>query len=242
MRLAGSLRIDHLVKFLKTFLSGKGGAPEQTVDLAPRQIVEEAEPAAEKASPPSEVLEVIKKDFASGKHSRVSLVRGPDQTLWVWKRPNDDSKSHQMSFRKEIARSKIRRELGLSNVEVGWHEDKHSLLGTYVPGVMALDRIQDRNFWTEETYARERLALAQLIVHAAKQRAYVGDLNPKNIIFDGKRWQVIDSGSIRFKESPESTLQEYREKLMQQWSSRMHPAERKFLRHFLQALTLQNQP
>jgi len=197
-------------------------------DIAPGQTVE--------------ALEVIEKDFASGKHSRVSLVRRSDQTLWVWKRPKDDSKSHQMAFRKEIQRSKAWRELELSNVEVGWHEDKRSLLRTYVPGVMALDRIQDRDFWTEQTYANERLALAQLIVHAAKQRAYLGDLNPKNLIFDGKRWQIIDSGSIRLKESPESTLQEYREKLMEQWSSRMHPAEHKFLRDFLQGLTLQHQP
>jgi hypothetical protein len=107
---------------------------------------------------------------------------------------------------------------------------------------MAFDRIHDREFWTGEAYAKERLALAQLIVHAAKQRAYLGDLNPKNLIFDGKRWQVIDSGSIRFKESPESTLQEYRGKLMEQWSPIMHPAEHKFLRDFLQGLTLQHQP
>ena len=146
-----------------------------------------------------------------------------------------------MAFRKEIARSNVWRELELSNVEVAWHEDKRSLLKTYVPGVTALDRIQDRNFWTEEAYTKERLTLAQLILHAAQQRAYVADLNPKNLIFDGQRWHVIDSGSIRFKESPELTLQEYREKLMEQWSSRMQPAEHAFLRDFLHGLALQRQ-
>jgi hypothetical protein len=186
-----------------------------------------------------EAFEVISKDFALGKHSRVSLVRCPDQTLWIWKCPRDDSKSHQMSFRKEIERAKVWRELELSNVEVRWHEDKRSLLRTYVPGVLALDRIQSREFWTDDTYARERGALAHLIERAAQQRAYLSDLNPRNLIFDGSRWQVIDSGSIRFRESPETTLKKYRQLLMKNWSSRMDPADHSFLWHFLQGLTLQ---
>ena len=164
-----------------------------------------------------EPFEVIREDFAMGQHSRVSLVRCPDQTLWIWKRPADDSKSHQMAFRKEIQRAKVWRDLDLSTIEVRWHEDKRSLVRTYVPGVLALDRIQSREFWTDESYATERCALAHLIVRAAQQRAYVNDLNPMNLIFDGRRWQVIDSGSIRFTESPASTLKKYRQRLMKTW-------------------------
>src|SRR5688500_6614652 len=188
-----------------------------------------------------EAFEVIRKDLGTGKHSRVSLVRYPDQTLWVWKCPADDSKAHQMSFRKEMERAKVWRQLQLSNVEVRWHEDKRSLLRTYVQGVLAADRIQSREFWTDETCAAERRALAHLILCAAQQRAYVSDLNPQNLIFDGCRWQVIDSGSIRFTECPEATLKKYRRILMKNWSSRIHPARHTFLRDFLQALALQDQ-
>jgi hypothetical protein len=187
-----------------------------------------------------EAFEVVRKDFAVGKHSRVSLVRYPDHTLWIWKRPADDAKSHQMSFRKEIERAKVWRQLGLSNVEVRWHDDKRSLLRTYVPGVPALDKIQSREFWTDDASATERRALAHLIVHAAQQRAFVNDLNPRNLIFDGCRWQVIDSGSIRFRESSASTLKKYRKILMKNWSSRMRPAEHTFLWEFLHALTLRD--
>jgi hypothetical protein len=188
-----------------------------------------------------EAFDVIRKDFGMGKHSRVSLVRCPAQTLWIWKRPADDSKSHQMAFRKEIERAKVWRQLELSNVEVRWHEDKRSLFRTYVPGVLALDRIQSREFWTDETYVTERCTLAHLIVRAAQQRAYVSDLNPRNLIFDGCRWQVIDSGSIRFSDSPESTLKKYRQRLMKNWSPHIHPTEHTFLWDFLQGLTLQDQ-
>jgi hypothetical protein len=190
------------------------------------------------AGAPRDALQVIEKDFAKGKHATVSLVRLPDQTLCVWKRPHDDSPSHQVAFRKEIKRSKTWRELGLSDVEAWWHEDKRSLLRTYVPGVLALDSIPHGTFWTGHAHARDRLALAHLILHAAKQRAYVTDLNLKNLVFDGTRWHVIDSGSIHFQESPESTLHAYREKLMKLWSLRMRPAEQASLREFLQGLTL----
>ena len=185
-----------------------------------------------------EAFEVIDRDFGMGKHSRVSLVRCPDQTLWIWKCPADDSKSHQMAFRKEIERAKVWRELELSNVEVRWHADMRSLFRTYVPGVLALDRIQARDFWIDDTYAGERCALADLIVRAAQQRAYVNDLNPRNLVFDGCRWQVIDSGSIRFRECPESTLKKYRQRLMKDWASGIPPTEHPFLRQFLRALTL----
>jgi hypothetical protein len=187
-----------------------------------------------------EAFEVVRKDFAIGKHSRVSLVRYPDHTLWIWKRPTDDAKSHQMSFRKEFERAKVWRQLELSNGEVRWHEDKRSLLRTYVPGVLASDRIQSREFWTDATSATERRTLAHLIVRAAQQRAYVSDLNPRNLVFDGSRWQVIDSGTIRFRESAESTLKKYRHTLMKNWSSRIHAAERRFLWDFLQRLALRD--
>ena len=189
-----------------------------------------------------EAFEVIESDFGRGKHSRVSLVRGSDQTLWIWKCPADDSKCHRTAFRKEIERARIWQQLELSNIEVTWHEDRRSLFRTYVPGVLALDRIQSREFWTDETYVPERCALAHLIVRAAQQRAYVSDLNPGNLIFDGCRWQVIDSGSIRFMDSPEATLKKYRQRLMRNWSSHIHPAEHTFLRDFLQALTLHTHP
>ena len=183
-------------------------------------------------------MEIIEEDFASGKHARVSLVRMPDQTLLVWKRPHDESKAHQMSFRKEIQRALQWRALGLSTVDVRWHDDQRSLLRTYVPGVTATERFKDREFWVGDACAKQRLALARLFRHAAHQCAYVTDMHPKNLIFDGLRWQVIDSGSIRLRDSPESTLQKYREKLIEKWSPCMTPADLPFLRRYLRALTL----
>jgi hypothetical protein len=185
------------------------------------------------------VFEVIRKDFSMGKHSRVSLVRCPDQTLWIWKCPADDSKSHQMAFRKEIERAKVWRQLELSDIDVQWHEDKRSLFRTYVPGVLALDRIRSREFWIEDSYAAERSALGQLIARAAQHGAYVSDLNPRNLVFDGSRWQVIDSGSIRFGGSPEATLKKYRQRLLKNWSLHLAPAEQALLRNFLQGLRLE---
>ena len=184
-------------------------------------------------------FEVIRKDFATGEHSRVSLVRGLDETLWIWKRPADDAPAHQMAFRKELERAKIWRALGLSDVEVRWHQDQRSLVRTYVEGVRALDRIRSREFWTDDAYTAERSTLAHLIVRAAQQCAYVNDLNPGNLIFDGRRWQVIDSGSIRFRDNAEATLKKYRQRLMKSWSAYLPPEEHTFLRDFLQALTLQ---
>jgi hypothetical protein len=216
---------------VRSLITGAGSIPPEMVS---------DQPAASATGAPASLhaFDVIVPDFASGKHSRVSLVRRPDQTLWVWKRPKDDSAAHQIAFRKAIKRAKAWRELGLSAVEVRWHKDKRSLIVTYVPGVTAFERIQSGSFWAGESHAGERLALAQLIVHAARQRAYVTDLNPKNLVFDGTRWHVIDSGSIQFLESAATTLDAYRHKLLQQWSSRTPAAERTDVEAFFRGLAL----
>jgi len=206
-------------------------------------------PAASKASgrtrkghapaPSMAELDIVNEDFATGKHSRVSLVRSPERALCIWKRAADDSKSHQIAFRKEVERMRILRRLGLSRVESRWHEDGRSLLRTYVPGVLAIDRIQSNDFWTGETYWAERRALAELITCAARQQAYVNDLHPSNLIFDGFRWQIIDSGSIRFVETPQAALKKYRQRLMKNWSSYLHPSLHSPLWSFLKELSLE---
>lgn len=185
-------------------------------------------------------LEIVSEDFATGKHSRVSLVRSPDRTLWIWKRGADESKIHQVAFRKEVERMRVLRGLGLSSVESKLHDDERSLLRTYVPGVLAFERIQSEDFWTCETHAAERRALAQLITCAARERVYVNDLNPHNLIFDGCRWQIIDSGSLRFTDSPEATLKKYRQRLLKSWSAYLHPSLHTSLSTFLQGLSLED--
>jgi hypothetical protein len=184
-------------------------------------------------------LLIIQEDFAAGTHARVSLVRGPDHVLLVWKRPNDRSKRHQHAFAKAIERSTLWRALGLSTAEVWWHHDGCSLLGTYVPGATAFERIQSASFWTDRKYEWERRGLARFFEAAARQRAYIRNLSPTNLIFDGTRWQLIDSGSIRFRESPETVLRKYRKVLLAVWAPKMNPAGHTGLRDFLERLTLQ---
>jgi len=185
-------------------------------------------------------LEMVSEDFATGRHSRVSLVRSPDRTLWIWKRAADESKIHQIAFRKEVERMRVLRGLGLSSVESRLHDDERSLLRTYVPGVLAIDRIGSEDFWTCDTHAAERRALAQLITRAASQRVYVNDLHPHNLIFDGCRWQIIDSGSLRFTECPHATLKKYRQRLLKSWSAYLHPSLHAPLSAFLERLSLEH--
>ena len=67
----------------------------------------------------------------------------------------------------------------------------------------------------------EARGLLKLLEGLVAKGAYVGDLNPKNLIWNPKRkaWVIVDSGSIRQDMSPIETFDRYREKIVHRWSA-----------------------
>jgi len=60
-------------------------------------------------------------------------------------------------------------------------------------------------------------SLHKLLKQSANSGVYVGDLNPKNLIWNGSAWIIVDSGSVRSDLSLDEILSRYKEKMTTRW-------------------------
>lgn len=68
------------------------------------------------------------------------------------------------------------------------------------------------------TGTKELKTLSRLLKKSAVVGIYIGDLNPKNLIWDGTTWKVIDSGSWRDDLSEIEIKARYAEKIGSRWN------------------------
>ena len=163
-------------------------------------------------------FKIIHKDCGHGARSKVSIVkRKSDGKLLIWKQPLLDDRWHHESLRKEIKRAKLWRKLGVSRVKVCWHPDKRSLLKTYIKGD-TLELVLKKNPGFFSKKSRYLKALREFLGFLINSKNYIYDLISENLVFDGKRWNIIDSGSVRNRDTRSETKQEYKQELLKSWS------------------------
>lgn len=164
-----------------------------------------------------EYYKIVHKDYGRGARSKVSIVeRRSDGKLLIWKQPLLDDHWHHESLRKEIKRAKLWRKCGASKVKACWHPDKRSLLKTYVKGDTLGQMIKnDRISFSIES--RQLKALREFLGLLIYSKRYIYDLIGENLVFDGKRWHIIDSGSVRDRKSRSDIKREYKEELLRRW-------------------------
>jgi len=159
------------------------------------------------------------KDCGHGVHGIISVVkRSSDGKLIVWKRPRSSSQRHQESFRQEIKKSKLWRKFGISQVKVCWHPDRQSLLKTLVKGPTLKQLLRKNPRLFSKPNSRSVKALGKFVKTIINSRHYVADVNRQNLVWDGKRWQLIDSSVIHGKTSRSSTIQKYKKAFFRSWS------------------------
>ena len=180
-------------------------------------------------------LKVVHEDCGHGMHAKVSIVkRESDGKLIIWKRPISTNPEHRKALKKEIKRSKYWKKFGISKVKVCRHPDKISLLKTYIKG-KTLTQILEKNehFFSEEK-SRALRELGKFLRLLIDSRHYIQNLSCENLVFDGKKWHVIDSSNIKEKESRSRLKREYKRKYFGIWSKRVHSDEEiKSLKSFL---------
>jgi len=170
-----------------------------------------------------EDFKVIQKNCGKGMHSRIWVVkRKSDKKAFIWKRPISNSNKHQEAFKKEFKKSKFWRAHGLSKVRVRWHPDKKSLLKTIVKGPTLREVLKRDHHFFSNTGNKKYKALKKFFRLLVKSGRYIGDVSPKNLAWDGKRWQIIDSSSVRGKESRSSLKRRYKEKFINKWSMNLN--------------------
>lgn len=166
-----------------------------------------------------EHFKIIHKDCGHGVHGVISVVeRKSDGKLIVWKRPRSNSYRHQESFRQEIQKSKLWRKFGISHVKVCWHPDKVSLLKTYIKGKTLKQILKDDPHFFSRTKRRSVEALGKLVELLIESKHYIQDVNRQNLVFDGKKWHVIDSSVIYAKTNRSDTRQKYKKAFLKSWS------------------------
>jgi hypothetical protein len=168
-------------------------------------------------------FELVNEDCGHGMHAKVSIVkRESDGQLLIWKRPVSSNPEHQKAFRYEIKRSKYWRKFGVSKVKVCWHSDKHSLLKTYIKGKTLTQILKDDSQFFSKTKRRSLKALGKFLRLLIGSRHYIQNLSCENLVFDGKKWHVIDSSDVHERESRSRTRREYKRKFFGIWSKRLH--------------------
>jgi tRNA A-37 threonylcarbamoyl transferase component Bud32 len=168
-------------------------------------------------------FKVIHKNCGKGVHSKISVVkRKSDGKLAIWKRPRSRSHSHQKSFRQEIKKSKYWRKFGISTVKVCWYHDKHSLLKTYIKGPTLKQMLNDHHLHFSRPDSKPVKALGEFVSLLINSGHYIQDVNRKNLIFDGNKWNLIDSSGIYGDMSRSEIVQKYKNALLKSWSKSLN--------------------
>lgn len=171
----------------------------------------------------NENLDMVNENCGHGMHAKISIVkRESDGKEIIWKRPISKNPEHRKALSKEIKRSKYWRKFGISKVKVCWHPDQISLLKTYIKGKTLTQILEkDRSFFSK-TKSRPVKALGEFIILLIDSRHYIQNLSCENLVYDGKRWHVVDSSNIHKRDSHSKIKREYRRKFFGIWSKRLH--------------------
>lgn len=183
----------------------------------------------------NENLDMVYENCGHGMHARISIVkRESDGKDIIWKRPISENPEHRKALRKEVKRAKYWRKFGISKVKVCWHPDHTSLLKTYIKGKTLTQILEKDHQFFSKTKNRSVKALGEFIRLLIDSKHYIQNLSCENLVYDGKRWHVVDSSNIHKRDSHSKIKREYRRKFFGIWSKTLHDDnDIRFLETFL---------
>ncbi len=161
---------------------------------------------------------MIRTHLGTGKNGRVSLIeRLSDGALFAWKLPTvDDPKIHE-AFAKEERYGKEWRRYGQTDMQVFFADDGVTLLKSFVQGPTLKKLMQQKNIFQHPESA-EYQALVRFVRLVASSQQYISGLNAENIVFDGKRWQIIDGARATEMPTRADAFQKLREAGEKKWA------------------------
>ncbi len=139
-------------------------------------------------------LEVIKK-AGEGRRGIVYKVKAKNGAFYALKIAKDDKPETLESFAKESAKSKKWQTLKIPHSKV-LIQEKTYVLKTWIEGIRG-DEIIKRFNNGESQFQNAAQSILTIVEKIQAQGAYVGDFRPANLIWTGKTWVIIDSGTVQ---------------------------------------------
>ncbi len=140
----------------------------------------------------------LERRFAgAGKTSQVALLRRTaDGARFAWKIPTTDADEGREELERLVQRSREWLRLDLCTGEAAMAPDGRSMLQPWVAG-RTLAACQDDDGFMDTPEHPMRQQLVDLLRRIVAARRAVSGLSALNLLHDGERWQVIDSGVVR---------------------------------------------
>ncbi|OFZ26256.1 MAG: hypothetical protein A2381_09105 [Bdellovibrionales bacterium RIFOXYB1_FULL_37_110] len=159
----------------------------------------------------------IVSEIDTGKRGKVYKVKSDKGVLFALKVAKNDTPEILTSFVNETDKEALYKKYGISHAKILVTEPTY-ILKEWIEGVRADDWMK---IWEESGFPSEGVpqleSLKKMLLENSNKGVYVGDLNPKNLIWDKTRWVVIDSGRIQEEISSNATLAYYVENISSRW-------------------------
>lgn len=161
----------------------------------------------------------ITKYVDEGRRGIVYQVKDNDGKLFALKIAKNDLRDTLESIKDEVAKADGVKRLNLRQAKI-YESGKRFVVKEWVEGKRGEQWFQEWVSKGEDKHDPIFIALMDIFDRASAQGGYVGDLNPKNLVWDGKEWVILESGSSRFDLSPKEALKRFKEKFAERWGKR----------------------
>lgn len=175
--------------------------------------------------PPSSVpngYTLVKESIGQGKYSYVSLIRrDSDHQLFAWKRKTGVQSNHGDAYRRHVNLHILWQALGVTDAEMillKSKDEEETILHRLVSGRTLKREVEHQNFF-KNTNSIQFQTLLDLVETMVKNRIVLLDLNAKNIVFDGERWEVIDSQRPKIFATVQDAFEGARKLFTEKWTN-----------------------
>lgn len=152
-----------------------------------------------------------------GLRGKVYKVKDDSGKEFALKVARDSNPETLESMNKETIKAVLYQKYKIPHAKIIESNSEYALK-EWVEGIRADEWIKTWVAKGSAENASEMKDLKKLISSTAKSGVYVGDLNPKNLIWNGAHWIVIDSGGIKEGLPPKESLEKFLEKIPSRWS------------------------
>lgn len=136
------------------------------------------------------VLDIV----GQGRRGIVFKVQAENGAVYALKVAKDGDPETLESFAKESEKAKQWQEMGLPHAKVLLQESNF-VLKAWIEGISG-NEVVERYAAGDVSYKPAADAIMKLVAKIRAQGAYIGDFRPANLIWNGKAWVIVDSGSI----------------------------------------------